>query len=83
MANVTQAHDQIIRPAVNLGPYIGAILIGSFVALALWGVACVQTLQFFLRRHLAPKVTGHMGDGMRHRNQVPHNNWSLQNHHKR
>ena len=46
MANLTQDAEQIIRPAVDLGPYIGAVLIGSFISLGLWGASLVHLVSF-------------------------------------
>ncbi|KAJ2925783.1 hypothetical protein H1R20_g11312, partial [Candolleomyces eurysporus] len=34
-------------PAYDLGPYTGAIFLGTFICMALWGIATMQVINFF------------------------------------
>ncbi|RXW17275.1 hypothetical protein EST38_g8581 [Candolleomyces aberdarensis] len=38
-------------PAFDLGPYIGAALLGTFISMALWGIATMQLILFFASKH--------------------------------
>ncbi|KAJ2924157.1 hypothetical protein H1R20_g12936, partial [Candolleomyces eurysporus] len=38
-------------PTFDLGPYIGAVLLGTFISLALWGIATMQLIFFFASKH--------------------------------
>ena len=35
-------------PTFNLGPYIGAVLLGAFISLALWGASLFHAVFFYL-----------------------------------
>ncbi|KAJ2927007.1 hypothetical protein H1R20_g10091, partial [Candolleomyces eurysporus] len=38
-------------PTSDLGPYIGAALLGTFISMALWGIATMQLILFFASKH--------------------------------
>ncbi|TFK66269.1 hypothetical protein BDN72DRAFT_155995 [Pluteus cervinus] len=41
-------------PNVNLGPYSGVELLCTFAAMALWGIACMQTFLYFFKHQSDP-----------------------------